>query len=93
MPKSTSSFETERASRYLQAMCKHFAHKVEVNYDAEHGTAAMPYGTLNMHAHNGALHFEIEAPDEQQLTRMKWIVVSHIVRFAFREKLQQLDWS
>lgn len=93
MPKAKSSFETERASRYLQAMCKHFAHKVPVNYDASVGTADMPFGLLNMHAAGNTLHFEIEAADTSSLDRMKYVVEAHIVRFAFREKLQKLDWS
>lgn len=92
MPKATSSFETERASRYLQAMCKHFAHKVAVNYDAAKGTADMPFGLLNMQAAGNMLRFEIEAADDPSLDRMKHVVEAHIVRFAFREKLQKLDW-
>jgi hypothetical protein len=93
MPKSTSSFTTDRASRYLQAMCKHFAHKVEVGYDRERGWAAMPYGSLKMHTGDGSLHFEIEAADEVMLERMKAVIDAHIVRFAFREKLERLEWK
>lgn len=93
MPKATSSFETDRASRYLQAMCKHFAHKVPVRYDAETGTADMPFGLLNMQAVGTTLHFDIEASDDSALDRMKYVVEAHIVRFAFREKLRKLDWS
>jgi hypothetical protein len=93
MPKATSTFETERASRYLQAMCKHFAHKVPVSYDAAQGTADMPFGLLNMHAVGNTLRFEIEAADDRALDRMKYVVEAHIVRFAFREKLEKLNWD
>lgn len=92
MTKATSTFETERASRYLQAMCKHFAHKVPVQYDAANGTADMPFGSLRMHVTGNALQFEIEAADDARLERMKYVVEAHIVRFAFREKLQKLEW-
>lgn len=92
MPKATSTFETERASRYLQAMCKHFGHKVPVNYDAAVGTADMPFGMVNMQAAGSTLRFEIEAADDQSLDRLKYVVEAHIVRFAFREKLEKLDW-
>lgn len=92
MTKATSTFETERASRYLQAMCKHFAHKVPVQYDAENGTADMPFGSLRMQAEGNTLLFEVEAEDEATLERMKYVVEAHIVRFAFREKLRKLDW-
>lgn len=92
MPRATSTFETERASRYLQAMCRHFAHKVSVSYDAAKGKAEMPYGLLNMRAAGNTLHFEIEADDDHLLDRMKYVVEAHIVRFAFREKLKKLNW-
>lgn len=93
MPRATSSFATDRASRYLQAMCKHFAHKVPVDYDAQRGSAAMPYGSLAMHVNDGRLHFSIESADEEQLAKLKYVIDAHIVRFAFREKLERLDWN
>lgn len=92
MPKATSIFETERASRYLQAMCRHFAHKVPVNYDASAGTADMPFGSLKMQAAGNTLRFDVEAADPQSLDRLKYVVEAHIVRFAFREKLEKLSW-
>lgn len=93
MPRSVSRFETERASRYLQAMCKHFAHKVEVNYDEKQGTATMPYGHLEMVVRDGVLHFAVEAESGELLDRMKHVVDAHIVRFAFREEITGLEWS
>jgi hypothetical protein len=90
---AVSQFETERASRYLQMMCKHFSHKVEVHYDPFHGVAAMPYGRLEMHALGNVLVFEIRAEDHTLLERMKHVVEAHIVRFAFREKLMSLEWK
>ena len=92
MPKATSSFETDRASRYLQAMFRHFAHKVPVSYDAMEGSAEMPFGRLSMRVADNLLHFEIVADNDELLDRMKYVVEAHIVRFAFREKLQKLDW-
>jgi len=92
MPKATSAFESERASRYLQAMCKHFAHKVPVSYDQATGRADMPFGLLNMRVADGTLYFEVEAADDTALARMKHVIESHLVRFAFREKLESLDW-
>ena len=93
MLKAISTFETERASRYLQMMCKHFAHKVQVKYDTHHGEAAMPYGRLKMQASDTILRFQIEAADDEMLQRMKHVVEAHIVRFAFREKLTALRWA
>ncbi len=93
MPKATSTFESERAARYLQAMCRHFAHKVPVSYDAVTGQAEMPFGLLTMQVAGDRLRFDIEAADPSSLDRMKHVVEAHLVRFAFRERLEKLDWS
>ncbi len=93
MATARSAFRTERASRYIALMCKHFAHKVETEHDETTGRAALPTGPALMEARDGALHFTVEAQDEAGLERAKAIIESHIVRFAFRDKLETLDWS
>jgi hypothetical protein len=45
-----------------------------------------------MRVADNLLHFEIVADNDQLLDQMKYVVEAHIVRFAFREKLQKLDW-
>ena len=92
MLKATSQFETERASRYLVQMSKHFAHKIEVTWDETDAHAALPTGAATMHAGDGRLRFEVEAATPAELERAKLIIEQHIVRFAFREKLERLDW-
>jgi uncharacterized protein len=94
MLRTTSGFNSERASRYLQQMSKHFAHKVTVEYNETDSVAAMPGGaTARMAARGDRLIFTAEAADEATLARCKDIIESHIVRFAFREKLTVLEWS
>jgi hypothetical protein len=39
------------------------------------------------------LYFEIEAADDELLARLKYVIDAHIVRFAFRENLKQLEWN
>ena len=94
MRKAVASLQTERASRYLQAMCKHFAHKVTVGYDARQGWAALPYGRLAMSVEgDDTLLFTVEAESAEMLERTKYVVDAHIVRFAFREQIKGLKWS
>lgn len=93
MPKASSAFRTERASRYIAQMCKHFAHKVEAEHDETTGRIALPTGPALMEARDGELHFTVETDDAAELDRAKHIIESHIVRFAFRDKLESLDWS
>lgn len=93
MLKATANFETENASRYLQAMFRHFAHKIEVSYDEREGSARLPDGGLRITAADGKLYFEVCAEKLQDLLKTRYIVDAHIVRFAFREKLLGLRWE
>lgn len=93
MHKATAIFKTDMPSKYIAQLCKHFAHKVEVEYDEKKGKAAMPPGPAYFEAHDGALHIEVNAEEAKQLPFAKYLVEDHLVRFAFREKLTGLHWE
>ena len=90
---STSRFETAHASRYLQALCKHFAHKVPVAFDTATGQASLPPGPARFRADESGLDIEVTGADGDALARAKFIVEDHLLRFAFREKPGALTWS
>ncbi|KFB11279.1 DUF2218 domain-containing protein [Nitratireductor basaltis] len=96
MPTATASYQTENGRRYLIQLCKHFAHKIDVEYDAEHGgNGRCSFGpaAAKMSADDTGIRFALSAPDEESLDRGKGVIESHLVRFAFREKLERLDWK
>jgi hypothetical protein len=92
MPTSRAEVATEHASRYLQQLCKHWAHKFPVEFDPDHGTIELPLGRTVMDADAAALHIAVTAPDQAGLERMEGVVADHIKRFAFREELA-FDWK
>lgn len=93
MPIATSRFATPNASRYLQQLCKHFAHKVEVEYTEAEGRADLPGGRLTLLASAGALDIRVESEDVKGLTKARYVLEDHLVRFAFREGLIGMQWS
>ncbi|QIB35847.1 DUF2218 domain-containing protein [Ancylobacter pratisalsi] len=85
---------TRHGSRYLQQLCKHWAHKLEVDFTPEQGTVKLPDEALTtMTAGPEALEVRIEAPDTETLERMKGVVSRHLDRFAFREAPLPFDWK
>ncbi|WP_371156441.1 DUF2218 domain-containing protein [Jannaschia sp. 2305UL9-9] len=86
-------FETANASRYLQQLCKHFAHKVEVRHDETSGEAALPTGPATLRAEPGALIVTVTADDADGLARARHIVDDHLKRFAFREAFETMSWT
>lgn len=90
---SHGRFETPNASRYLQQLCKHFAHKTEVAFDETRGTAKLPGGPAILSAADDALIVTLEAADAEGLAKSKYVIDSHLERFAFREDFKGMVWS
>lgn len=88
---SSARIETANASGYLQQLCKHFGHKVEASCDASKGSVLFEMGPCELSAGEAALTVLCRASDEEGGRLMQEVVGSHLVRFAFREKLD-IDW-
>ncbi|MCG7392847.1 DUF2218 domain-containing protein [Microvirga sp. ACRRW] len=86
MPHSQAHVQTTKASRYLVQLCKHFAHKIEVEYDTQKGHATFPWGTCTMQAEENQLILQCMGADEAGLERVQDVVKTHLEGFAFREK-------
>lgn len=93
MQTAHSSLKTAHASRYLQQLCKHFSHKVSVEFDAHEGRADLPAGPVVLTAGATALSIQVTSDDADSLNRAKSVVEDHLLRFAFRESPAALEWS
>lgn len=83
---------TEKASRYLQQLCKHFAHKLPVTFDEHAGSISFPIGECALAADDGALIITATSPGEAELEQLKDVIVRHLARFAFREDIP-VEWQ
>ncbi len=93
---------TTSASRYLQQLCKHWAHNLDVTFNAEEGRIVFPKdarglnfpgdGAVTLKAHETELEVLVDATAPEQLEGLKGAVASHLERFAFREAPLAFDW-
>jgi len=100
---STVRVPTAHASRYLQQLCKHWAHNLAVEFDEQKGAVTFPRNargadwpgdaTLLMQAHDDGLECRLEASAAGQLEALKGAVARHIDRFAFREAPLAFYWQ
>ena len=93
MAETTARVVTAHASRYLQQLCKHWAHKLDVTFTPEEGTVAFAEAVAMMRAEPEVLVVTITAEDPAVLEQMKGVVASHLDRFAFKEAPLGFDWS
>ena len=92
MLESAAYLETASGSKYLVQLCKHFAHKIAVSYSESHGECQFACGAAVLDADAEGLRMAVTSADEEGLAHTQAIIESHLVRFAFREKLEALDW-
>ncbi|MBF9041865.1 DUF2218 domain-containing protein [Rhodobacterales bacterium HKCCE4037] len=89
----TGQYETPKASQYLQQLCKHFAHKIEVSFSETEGRLALPIGPATLTATDSVLTANVSAEDDAGLERARGIIDNHLVRFAHRENFEAMDWN
>jgi hypothetical protein len=93
MAKAIAVVPTESGWKYVQQLCKHWAHKLEVDLTEQKGVVKFAEATAVMTSDAQALTVEIEATSPDVLERMKGVVSSHLDRFAFREAPLPFDWK
>jgi hypothetical protein len=91
MPFFSADIETPHASKYLQQLCKHFAHKVTVDFSPEAGRVEFPPGRCIMAADGTRLQFHCKAKEDRAIPMIKGILENHLVKFAWREELS-IEW-
>ena len=99
---ATAQLPTLNGSKYLQQLCKHWAHNLAVDFTAERGTITFPRDArgaewpadalVTMIAHPETLECRIEASVDAQRDALKGALARHLDRFAFREAPLTYDW-
>jgi len=90
---TTAVVKTEFAAKYLVQMCKHFAHKVDVEYTETHGECRFDGGVATFDANAEGLHLSVQAPTEEIVAWAQSAIETHLVRFSFREDIEGLAWQ
>ena len=85
---------TQKGSRYLQQLCKHWGHKFPVTVTPQRGRIDLPLGRVTLTARACELTVELKpsegAGDDDRLRR---VVEEHLNRFAFREAPLSFVWE
>ena len=88
-----SSFRTEalvatdRPSRYLVQLCKHFGHKIQTVWTEHEGELHFDLGTARLFAQPDGLRIIVSTGDAESLDRLAEVVARHLVRFGASDEL------
>jgi hypothetical protein len=99
---ASAHVRTSNASKYLQQLCKHWQHNLQVEFTPENGTVIFPRdargadhpgdAVVTFNAGEDGLDVRIDASSDEQLEGLKGAVAKHVDRFAFREGALAYDW-
>lgn len=92
MPETLARVPTQRAARYLQQLCKHWAHRFEVDFKPDHAVVVLPEARLTLNAFPEALEILLQGESLEGVLRMRDVVQSHVDGFAFREAPLKFTW-
>ncbi|HVW19002.1 MAG TPA: DUF2218 domain-containing protein [Solirubrobacteraceae bacterium] len=93
MPSSTAVVATAKPTPYLKQLCKHFGHKIEVQYTDDHGRIQFSAGVVELDATRpDALVLKAIADDAESLATVERVAGSHLERFGRRDELS-VSWS
>lgn len=89
---ATARVETEKAARYLKALCNHFDRKGVAIYDDNAGRVRFPFGECELVAEESALLLRVTADSDGRFQRVRHVVADHLIRFANKEALV-VNWA
>jgi hypothetical protein len=84
---ATGHVRTEKATRYVTQLCKHFQHKVQVDWDEAQALVHFPMGQCWLAPDPDGFHVRCRAESAKALATVKYILDDHVSRFGWREKL------
>lgn len=93
MSVETGRATTAHASRYLQQLAKHWAHRNVVTFDTEHADIALRGNRVQMQAEPDGLVVTLTTGPEGNPLRLRSVFEEHINRFAFREGELSFNWQ
>lgn len=89
---ATTTVKTATPSKYINRLCKHFAHKVTVQYDDDQGEVLFDMGKGLIAKTADGLIMTAEADTQENLATVVDILDRHFVRVAWQEELT-LSWT
>jgi hypothetical protein len=88
----TARVPTSNAGKYVMSLCRHWAHRMEVNVRDRQGVVHFENAVATLTPTEGQLVVTILANDGPTIERLQGAVSTHLDRFAFREAPLKFDW-
>lgn len=89
---ATAHVATPNGARYITQLCKHWAHKLDVDLAGSTGTVRFPGAVAVMAGAESGIDLTVTADDADRLGEIQGVIERHLDRFAFREAPLAYPW-
>jgi hypothetical protein len=83
---------TRNAARTVAALCKHWSHRFETEFDGGHGRVNFEVAAAHFDVRADGLTATLAASDAATLAKLQPVVADHLRRFARAETLA-IEWA
>lgn len=89
----TNTLTTQEASRIIKRLCKHWAHKLDVEYDDTQGRVKFSESNICLlQAQENKLLIELTVDNEESQQQLAQVVIDHVKRMA-KEPIVEAEWQ
>ncbi len=91
MHTATTLIATQQPARVISRLCKHWAHKLVVEWDEQKGVIHFDSGQCELTVQTDGIVALITAPELDRVVQLKQVVAEHIIRMAKPEEIS-INW-
>jgi uncharacterized protein len=86
--KQHARVETEYPARFMKQLCRHFGHKIQAEFDDEHGSIVFADGRCDLSVEPATLVLVTTSETAEGAAHVADVMARHLVRFGFRSNLE-----
>ena len=90
---SHSQVNTTSGQRYINRLCKHWAHKLSIEQTDTQSNIMFEGAVCRLSATATQLHVQLDATNVETLERFKPVIADHLQRMAASTEPLQIDWQ
>ncbi|MFK7962533.1 MAG: DUF2218 domain-containing protein [Burkholderiaceae bacterium] len=87
-----SIVKTEQGKKIMSRLCRHWAHKCEVDQNENDALIQLPFGECRIAVNDSAMTTAIKVLEGWSVERAEKMVGSHLIRMAQKEPID-INWQ
>jgi hypothetical protein len=79
---------TDEPARFMKQLCRHFGHKLEVEWSEDKGSIVFTSGRCDLVVEPGVLALDTSSETEEGAAQVADVIASHLLRFGAKSNLE-----